>query len=92
MRTGGRFFCLEFCPRPLFPLAPAYKLYSDHVIPLMGGIVARDRGSYEYLVESIRRFPAPEYLEERLKKAGFDRVKWRFLSGGIAAIHEAWRL
>lgn len=92
LKPGGRFFCLEFSrvDEPL--LAKLYDAYSYHVIPRLGQAVAKDRDSYQYLVESIRKFPPQHALAQRLKGAGFDRVKVTNLSFGIAAIHEAWKL
>jgi demethylmenaquinone methyltransferase/2-methoxy-6-polyprenyl-1,4-benzoquinol methylase len=61
-------------------------------VPQIGALVARDRNAYQYLVESIRRFPAQDALVERIEAAGLERAKYRNLTGGIAAIHSAWRL
>ncbi len=92
LRPGGRFMCLEFS-RPVLPgLEEAYDLYSFHVIPRMGQAVARDADSYRYLVESIRRFPDQARFKGLIEQAGFDQVAVRNLSGGIAAIHSAWKL
>jgi demethylmenaquinone methyltransferase/2-methoxy-6-polyprenyl-1,4-benzoquinol methylase len=92
LKPGGHFLCLEFS-RVLLPgLAGLYDAYSFHVIPLLGQVVAKDREAYRYLVESIRRFPSQEDLSTRLRTAGLERVRVRNLSGGIAAIHSAWRV
>ena len=92
LRIGGRFMCLEFS-RPTEPwLDPVYDTYSFRVLPWLGQVVARDRAAYQYLVESIRRFPDQQDLAERMRRVGLERVKWRNLSGGIAAIHSGWRL
>ena len=69
-----------------------YGLYSFQVLPFLGQIIAGDREAYQYLVESIRRFPNQETFSEMIFKAGLDQVSYRNLSGGIAAIHSAWRL
>ena len=92
LRPGGRFLCLEFSnvERPL--LKRAYDLYSFTVLPRLGAAVARDRGAYQYLVESIRRFPDRQRLAALMRQAGFEQVTARPLSGGIAAIHSGWRL
>ena len=66
-----------------------YQKFSTHIIPRMGAVVAGDRASYQYLVESIRKFPTQAQLSRRLKDAGFDAVRVVNLSGGIAAIHIA---
>ena len=73
-------------------LAGLYDLYSFQVLPFLGQIVAGDRAAYQYLVESIRKFPNQEKFSEMIVKAGLNQVSYRKLSGGIAAIHSAWRL
>ena len=73
-------------------LAPLYELYSFNVLPALGAAVAGDSAAYRYLAESIRRFPAQEELAELLRAAGFAQVRVRNLSGGIAALHSAWRI
>lgn len=92
LRPGGRFLCLEFSRVVLPLLDRAYDRYSFEVLPRLGALVAGDRESYQYLVESIRRFPPQAELAEKLAAAGFARPTWRNLSGGIAAIHSAWRI
>jgi demethylmenaquinone methyltransferase / 2-methoxy-6-polyprenyl-1,4-benzoquinol methylase len=92
LRPGGRFFCLEFSRLQVAALAPAYDAWSFRVLPLLGGIVAGDADSYRYLAESIRTFPNQETLAAMLREAGFARVSVRNLSGGVAAIHDGWRL
>jgi demethylmenaquinone methyltransferase / 2-methoxy-6-polyprenyl-1,4-benzoquinol methylase len=92
LKPGGRFLCLEFTPAVTPPLQPLYDLYSFQFLPLLGSIVTGDRDAYAYLVESIRRFPAQTELCELMTAAGLDRVKYRNLTGGIAALHSAWRL
>lgn len=92
LKPGGRFFCLEFSRVDEPFLAKIYDAYSFRVIPRIGQVVAKDRDSYQYLVESIRKFPSQKALEKRLYQAGFDRVKITNLSFGVAAIHEAWKL
>lgn len=92
LRPGGRFMCLEFS-RPTQPwLDPIYDAYSFRVLPWLGDKVAKDREAYQYLAESIRRFPDQQELAERMRRAGLEQVKWRNLSAGIAAIHSGWRL
>lgn len=92
LKPGGRFFCLEFSKVVLPILDQAYDAFSFQVIPLMGQVVAGDRESYQYLVESIRKFPDQETLERMYLDAGFDMASHRNLSGGIAAIHRGVRL
>jgi len=92
LKPGGRFFCLEFS-RVVLPLfGELYDRYSFAVVPRIGEVVAGDRAAYQYLVESIRKFPQQEALARRIGEAGLERATWRNLSGGIAAIHSAWRL
>jgi demethylmenaquinone methyltransferase / 2-methoxy-6-polyprenyl-1,4-benzoquinol methylase len=92
LRPGGRFMCLEFTPEVMPLLQPFYDLYSFHVVPLLGQIVAGDREAYTYLVESIRGFPRQGELAEMISGAGFELVRYRNLTAGIAALHSAWRL
>ncbi len=86
LKPGGRFLCLEFS-RPQAWLAPAYDLFSFQVIPRLGALIARQPEAYEYLVESIRRFPDQRELADFFRDAGFASVSWRNLSFGIACIH-----
>ena len=92
LKPGGRMLCLEFSRVAVPLLAEAYEAYSFKVLPLLGRMVAGDREAYQYLVESIRRFPPQEDLAGRMRAAGFDRVSWRNLSGGIVALHSGWRI
>jgi demethylmenaquinone methyltransferase/2-methoxy-6-polyprenyl-1,4-benzoquinol methylase len=92
LKPGGHFLCLEFTPEITPLLQPFYDLYSFQIVPLLGQIVAGDREAYDYLVESIRRFPRQSELAEMIARAGFDQVKFRNLTGGVAALHSAWRL
>jgi len=73
-------------------LAPVYDLYSFKVLPALGSAVAGDRNAYQYLAESIRRFPPQDELAAMLRAAGFEQVRYRNLTGGIAALHSAWRV
>jgi demethylmenaquinone methyltransferase/2-methoxy-6-polyprenyl-1,4-benzoquinol methylase len=92
LRPGGRFMCLEFAPEITPFLQPLYDLYSFGFVPLLGAIVTGDREAYTYLVESIRRFPRQSELADMIARAGLDRVRFRNLTGGVAALHSAWRL
>ncbi|RMD49745.1 MAG: bifunctional demethylmenaquinone methyltransferase/2-methoxy-6-polyprenyl-1,4-benzoquinol methylase UbiE [Alphaproteobacteria bacterium] len=92
LRRGGRMMILEFSRVTNEMLERLYDLYSFAVIPRMGQVVTGDRDSYQYLVESIRRFPPQEELAGMLRAAGFGNVRWRNLSFGIAALHSAWKL
>jgi demethylmenaquinone methyltransferase/2-methoxy-6-polyprenyl-1,4-benzoquinol methylase len=92
LKPGGRFICLEFSRLALPNLAPLYDAYSFKVIPAVGRLVAGDREAYQYLVESIRRFPDQQRFQAMLEEAGFERVAFRHLAGGVAALHSGWRL
>ncbi len=92
LRRGGRFLCLEFSAVQVPMLDRFYDLWSFHAIPQLGGMVAGDRESYRYLVESIRKFPDQRRFAGLIRAAGFDRVDWRDYSGGIAACHSGWKL
>ena len=92
LRPGGRLMVLEFSHIPNDMMQKAYDLYSFNVIPVMGQVVANDRDSYQYLVESIRRFPDQERFAQMIRDAGFGQVKYRNLSLGIAALHSGWKL
>ena len=92
LRPGGRFLCLEFSRVPVPLLRRLYDLYSFNVIPALGRAVTGDRESYQYLVESIRRFPDQDGFADMIRRAGFGQVKVRNLSQGIAALHSGWRL
>jgi len=92
LRPGGRFLCLEFSHLQLAPLERLYEAYSFAVVPWLGEQVAGDRPAYQYLVESIRRFPDQATFAQLIERAGLGQVRWRNLSGGIAALHSAWRL
>jgi demethylmenaquinone methyltransferase/2-methoxy-6-polyprenyl-1,4-benzoquinol methylase len=91
LKPGGRFFCLEFSHVENPALARLYDAYSYAVIPQIGEIVAKDRDSYQYLVESIRKFPKQDELARRVKQAGFDRVDYNNLSFGAVCIHKGWK-
>jgi demethylmenaquinone methyltransferase / 2-methoxy-6-polyprenyl-1,4-benzoquinol methylase len=92
LKIGGHFLCLEFSSVDVPGLDKLYDLYSFNVIPALGRMVTNDAEAYQYLVESIRRFPKPEAFAEMMRAAGFHRVSFRRLSGGIVALHSGWRL
>jgi demethylmenaquinone methyltransferase/2-methoxy-6-polyprenyl-1,4-benzoquinol methylase len=92
LKPGGRFFCLEFSKLQIAVAAPLYERWSFKALPEIGALVAKDRDSYQYLAESIRMFPDQDTLAQMMRTAGFARVSYRNLSGGIAAIHAGWRL
>jgi len=92
LRPAGRFLCLEFSTVDVPGLDALYDFYSFNVIPALGRAVAGDAEAYRYLVESIRRFPAPHAFAGMIAAAGFRRVSHRALTGGVVALHSAWRL
>ena len=92
LKPGGRFLCLEFSRPVTEPLQAAYDAYSFKVIPQVGEWVAGDRAAYQYLVESIRRFPPQAEFAAMMRTAGFDQVGWTNFTGGVAALHQGWAL
>jgi demethylmenaquinone methyltransferase/2-methoxy-6-polyprenyl-1,4-benzoquinol methylase len=92
LKRGGRFYCLEFSTVTVPGLDALYDFYSFKAIPRLGQAITKNRGAYEYLVESIRRFPNAENFAKRIRAQGFANVTWTRLSGGIAAIHGGWRI
>jgi demethylmenaquinone methyltransferase/2-methoxy-6-polyprenyl-1,4-benzoquinol methylase len=92
LKRGGRFLCLEFSAVDLPVLDRIYEAYSFNVIPQIGGWVAGDGEPYRYLVESIRRFPNQARFAAMIERAGFSRVEYRNLTGGVAAIHSGRKL
>jgi demethylmenaquinone methyltransferase/2-methoxy-6-polyprenyl-1,4-benzoquinol methylase len=92
LRPGGRFVCLEFSHLPSAVLQKLYDAYSFSIIPPMGALVAGERDAYQYLVESIRRFPTANAFLGEVEAAGFARAEAQLLSGGIAALHMGWRV
>ncbi|WP_225030298.1 bifunctional demethylmenaquinone methyltransferase/2-methoxy-6-polyprenyl-1,4-benzoquinol methylase UbiE [Xinfangfangia pollutisoli] len=92
LRPGGRLMVLEFSHIPNDMMQKAYDLYSFNVIPDMGKAVTGDRDSYQYLVESIRRFPDQESFAAMIRSAGFGQVSYRNLTLGVAALHSGWKI
>jgi len=92
LKPGGRFLCLEFSRPTTAPVRSVYDAWSFKAIPRIGGWIAGDRDSYQYLVESIRRFPDQKTFKAMIEAAGFSRVTVTNLSGGIAAIHHGWAI
>lgn len=92
LRPGGRLMVLEFSQIPVPMLQWLYDRYSFNVIPALGQMVANDRDSYQYLVESIRNFPDQETFATMIRAAGFGRVQFRNMSMGIAALHSGWKI
>jgi len=92
LKPGGRFLCLEFSKVEAPILDELYERFSFNVIPKIGEWVAQDAESYRYLAESIRRFPPQAKFKKMIETAGLSQVKVRNLSGGIAAMHSAWKI
>ncbi|MGR3322709.1 MAG: bifunctional demethylmenaquinone methyltransferase/2-methoxy-6-polyprenyl-1,4-benzoquinol methylase UbiE [Pseudooceanicola sp.] len=92
LKPGGRLMVLEFSQIPTPGLQWAYDRYSFNLIPAMGQVIANDRDSYQYLVESIRKFPDQETFLGMVRQAGFEQAKYRNLSMGIACLHSGWKL
>ena len=90
LKPGGRFLCLEFSKPVSEGIAAAYDAYSFKVIPRIGELVAKDREAYQYLVESIRRFPDQRRLATMMAEAGFSQVAYDNFIGGVAAMHRGW--
>jgi len=98
LKKGGRFLCLEFSPEletfgyqnPI--LQSVYEAYSFYVVPKIGEVVANDRASYEYLVESIRKFPTPKDFSEMIATSGFKLVTFKTFTFGVVAIHSGFKL
>ena len=92
LKFGGRFFCLEFSTTEWPGFGAAYDAYSEHLVPRIGEIVAKDGDSYRYLIESIRRFPKMPDFAAMIGAAGFKNVKYRPILGGAVAIHSGWKI
>ncbi len=92
LRPGGRLMVLEFSQLPNPAMQKAYDLYSFNVIPRMGQLVAGDSDSYQYLVESIRKFPDQETFAGMIRDAGFGNVSYRNMTFGVAALHAGWKI
>ena len=92
LKPGGRLMVLEFSQIPNEMMQKVYDLYSFNIIPRMGQMIANDRDSYQYLVESIRKFPDQETFLEMVRAAGFENAKYRNLSMGVACLHSGWKI
>jgi demethylmenaquinone methyltransferase / 2-methoxy-6-polyprenyl-1,4-benzoquinol methylase len=92
LKPGGRFLCLEFSEVTVPMLDKLYDLWSFRAIPQLGKLTAGDAQPYEYLVESIRKFPKQEAFAAMVRAAGFERVSYRNLTGGVAAMHSGWKI
>lgn len=92
LKPGGRFLCLEFSQVDTPFLDRLYHQWSKHGIPSVGKWVTGDRDSYQYLIESIAKFPNQEDFATMIRAAGFDRVRYDNFTGGVVALHSAWKL
>ncbi|MGJ8603540.1 MAG: bifunctional demethylmenaquinone methyltransferase/2-methoxy-6-polyprenyl-1,4-benzoquinol methylase UbiE [Marivita sp.] len=92
LRPGGRLMVLEFNQIPNELMQKVYDLYSFNIIPRLGQAIANDRDSYQYLVESIRKFPDQDTFLGMVREAGFENAKYRNLSMGIACLHSGWKI
>ena len=92
LRPGGRIMVLEFSLIPSDMLRWIYDRYSFNFIPLMGEMIANDRDSYQYLVESIRKFPDQDSFLDMIREAGFENAKYRNLTMGVSCLHSGWKL
>jgi len=92
LKIGGHFLCLEFSSVDVPGLDRLYDLYSFQVIPRIGATVTGDREAYQYLVESIRKFPKPKLFVSMMEQAGFRRVSFTPMTGGVVALHSGWKL
>ncbi len=92
LKIGGRFLCLEFSSVDVPGFDKLYELYSFNVIPAIGRAVTGDRDAYQYLVESIRRFPKPKVFAQMIEAAGFRRVSFKPMTGGVVVLHSGWKL
>lgn len=92
LRPGGRIMVLEFSHIPSDMLRWIYDRYSFNFIPLMGEMIANDRDSYQYLVESIRKFPDQDRFLNMIRKVGFENAKYRNLTMGVSCLHSGWKL
>ena len=92
LKRGGRFLCLEFSEVKMPMLDRFYDQWSQHAIPRIGQAITGDRDSYQYLVESIAKFPNQSSFANAISSQGFENVSWRDFSGGIVALHSGWKL
>ena len=92
LKRGGRFFCLEFSTTLWPGFKEAYDVYSHHMVPKLGKLLANDEDSYRYLIESIRRFPTMDAFKAEIGAAGFVQTKVEPMLGGLVAIHSGWKI
>lgn len=92
LKPGGKFMCLEFSNIDNIALSKLYNFYSFNIIPNLGKLIANDKDSYQYLVESIKLFPKQQDFLEMIEQAGFKRASYQNLSFGVVAIHSGWKI
>ncbi len=92
LKAGSPFMCLEFSPIETPILKQIYDAYSFNIIPKFGQMIAGDKDSYQYLVESIRKFPNAESFQTKIENANFSRCSFERLTGGVVAIHKGWKI
>ncbi len=92
LKPGGKFLCLEFSQVNDVIVKKIYDAWSFHAIPFMGQLITKDRDSYQYLAESIRKFPNQEHFLAMIKEAGFVKASYRNYSKGIVASHMGWKI
>ncbi|MFV0431338.1 MAG: bifunctional demethylmenaquinone methyltransferase/2-methoxy-6-polyprenyl-1,4-benzoquinol methylase UbiE [Alphaproteobacteria bacterium] len=92
LKPGGRFLCLEFSQVTSAGFDKLYDWWSFNILPKIGEKVAKDKDSYQYLAESIRKFPTQEVWAEKIREAGFKNVKYRNYTHGVAALHSGWKI
>jgi len=92
LKRGGRFFCLEFSTTLWPGFKEAYDVYSHHMVPKLGKLLANDEDSYRYLIESIRRFPTMDAFKAEIGAAGFVQTRVEPMLGGLVAIHSGWKI
>jgi len=92
LKPGGRFLCLEFSEVDVPMLDKFYDQWSMHVIPKIGKVVTGDGEPYQYLVESVRKFPNQQTFAAMIAKAGFEKVSFQNYTGGVAALHSGWKI
>jgi demethylmenaquinone methyltransferase/2-methoxy-6-polyprenyl-1,4-benzoquinol methylase len=92
LKLGGHFLCLEFSSVDVPGFDALYEFYSFNIIPRVGQAVTGDREAYQYLVESIRKFPKPKAFAAMIEQAGFRRVSFTAMTGGVVALHSGWKL
>ncbi|MCF6320834.1 MAG: bifunctional demethylmenaquinone methyltransferase/2-methoxy-6-polyprenyl-1,4-benzoquinol methylase UbiE [Rhizobiaceae bacterium] len=92
LKPGGRFLCLEFSQVEMPILDKIYDQWSERIIPKIGAVVTGDEEPYQYLIQSVRKFPNQQTFASMISKAGFEKVTFRNYTGGIAVLHSGWKI